>query len=392
MSGEVEAAGAAVTAGLAAAAIDGSKRRGRKAAGGPCANCGAALTGSYCATCGQPAHIHRSLLHMVGEFLHGVFHFDTRAWKTLPLLLFRPGTLTHDYIHGKRARYVSPLAMFLLAVFAMFFVFELSDGLRLGVMETPRVAAAEGEVGRAAGRMAQIQGEVTRLSLSSRQRDAAEAPAAQVELEAAKQKLTAARADMERLAAELEVVRKEEAARPPPVPGEGAPAVDESRTIYDAVREEAASGNLDVHTGSPSLDDKIKEKLENPELAVYRFQDAASKYAFLLAPISLPFVFLMFFWKRGVTLFDHTVFILYSLSFASLLFIATLLIGMIPGAMGFAWAPLLAAGPVHAYFHIKGGYGLGWFSALWRMPFLLLFACICLVLFLLTILVLGVVG
>ena len=76
---------------------------------------------------------------MAGEFLRGLIHFDTRAWRTIPLLIFRPGTLTHSYIHGKRARYISPLAMFLLAVFAMFVVFGFSGGSRIGV-EDPRAA------------------------------------------------------------------------------------------------------------------------------------------------------------------------------------------------------------------------------------------------------------
>ena len=90
---------------------------------GACPNCGAELHGEFCSACGQPAHLHRTLGHMVEEFLHGILHFDTRAWRTLPLLVFRPGTLTREYIHGKRARYISPLAMFLLLIFTMFAVF-----------------------------------------------------------------------------------------------------------------------------------------------------------------------------------------------------------------------------------------------------------------------------
>jgi hypothetical protein len=78
MSSEVEAAGAAITAGLASAVID--KSRAHDGNGhGPCANCCAEITENYCAVCGQPTHIHRTLGHMVEEFLHGILHFDTRA-------------------------------------------------------------------------------------------------------------------------------------------------------------------------------------------------------------------------------------------------------------------------------------------------------------------------
>ena len=121
MGGELEAAGALTTAGLAAGAIEG---RGATQAGeGACLNCGAALAGRYCAQCGQAAHAHRTLSHMFEEVLHGLFHLDTKAWRTLPLLVARPGTLTRNYIYGKRARYISPLALFLFTIFLMFFVF-----------------------------------------------------------------------------------------------------------------------------------------------------------------------------------------------------------------------------------------------------------------------------
>ena len=39
----------------------------------------------------MPAHLHRTLGHMIEEFLHGILHFDTRAWRTLPLLAWKPG-------------------------------------------------------------------------------------------------------------------------------------------------------------------------------------------------------------------------------------------------------------------------------------------------------------
>ena len=89
-----------------------------------CANCGTVLSGAYCHACGQSSHIHRSLLHMLEEVLHGIFHFDTKAWRTIPALILRPGHLTKDYIEGKRTSYVSPLALFLFLIFLMFFVFS----------------------------------------------------------------------------------------------------------------------------------------------------------------------------------------------------------------------------------------------------------------------------
>lgn len=344
MSGEIEAAGAAITAGLVAGAIDGPKPHG-EAVHGPCANCGAELHGNFCAACGQPAHVHRTLGHMVEEFLHGLLHFDTRAWRTLPMIIFRPGTLTRDYIHGKRARFISPLAMFLLAVFAMFVVFAFAGGASVGV----------------------------------------DAPAARGELAAAIQET---RAD---LAAGVRTSQMETAADS----AADGPADEDHATevsAYDQIARAAREERFKIQTGWPDLDKKIKHKLENPELAIYKFQNAAYKFAFLLVPISLPFLWLLFFWKRGLALFDHTVYILYSLSFVSMLFIVASLVSAVP--VLFEWlAPfLMLAIPVHTFFHLKGSYSLGWFSALWRTPVLLTFAAISLAIFLVAILALGFVG
>jgi hypothetical protein len=103
-------------------------------------------------------------------------------------------------------------------------------------------------------------------------------------------------------------------------------------------------------------------------------------------------VWLLFAWKKGVTLFDHTVYILYSLSFASLLFIGLSLAEKVPGLIEWTWWFWLLAGPVHAFFHLKGGYNLGWFSAVWRTPVLLAFAGVSLLIFLLAIIAVGFVG
>ena len=51
------------------------------------------------------------------------------------------------------------------------------------------------------------------------------------------------------------------------------------------------------------------ETQENPELALYKLQQTFYKFSFLLVPISIPFVALLFLWKKGFTLYDHGVFV-----------------------------------------------------------------------------------
>lgn len=383
MSGEAEAVGAAVTASLAASVVEGSEAR--KPTHGQCINCGAPLAGNYCARCGQPAHVHRKLAHMAGEFLHNLFHLDTRAWRTLPLLLFRPGKLTHDYIHGKRARYISPLAMFLLSVFTMILVFDAVGGSRIGVGgQENAVAEISSQIEEVESALAEARAEVTELETSGA--DADDVAEARDEASGMENELRGLRVAL--AAANLRSRTDAET----PAGADAQPPGTEEGSIYDQVRAAAESGELKIDTGWPMLDARIGEKLLNPELAVYKTQNIADNFAFLLVPISLPFVWLMFFWKRGVTLFDHTVYILYSLSFVSILFVFIALIGMIPGVLPLAMELLFLGALVHSFFHLKGGYGLGWFSALWRLPVQLLFSTIALTVFVLAILILGLVG
>ena len=118
MSGDIEGIGAAVTAGLAGRAVE-PRHGGGQAAheGARCLNCGTSLAGSHCHHCGQRADVHRSFGAIGHDLVHAIFHFEGKIWHTLPLLAVRPGELTRRYIAGERARFVSPMALFLFSVF-----------------------------------------------------------------------------------------------------------------------------------------------------------------------------------------------------------------------------------------------------------------------------------
>ena len=125
---DIEATGGLITGGIIAGAVEKPTGHAGEAHSGTCSDCGEPVTANFCANCGQPTHVHRTLLHLGEELLHGVMHFDARIWRTLPLLLLNPGKLTREWIHGKRTRYVSPLAIFLFTVFLMFFLLSFAGG------------------------------------------------------------------------------------------------------------------------------------------------------------------------------------------------------------------------------------------------------------------------
>jgi hypothetical protein len=87
-----------------------------------CLNCRAVLAGDYCHRCGQPAHVHRSAGALWHDLAHSVFHFEGKFWRTLPMLVWHPGALTRRYVAGERAKFLSPVAVFLFSVFLMFAV------------------------------------------------------------------------------------------------------------------------------------------------------------------------------------------------------------------------------------------------------------------------------
>jgi uncharacterized protein DUF3667 len=80
-----------------------------------CDNCGAPVPARYCGSCGQrlePA-VH-SLWHFAKVATEDLTHADSRVWRTLAALLFKPGKLTAEFLAGRRARYLPPVRLYLV--------------------------------------------------------------------------------------------------------------------------------------------------------------------------------------------------------------------------------------------------------------------------------------
>ena len=138
------------------------------------------------------------------------------------------------------------------------------------------------------------------------------------------------------------------------------------------------------------MQEKILHKLGNPDLAVYKLQQTTYKFAWLLVPFSIPFVWLLFAWKRGFTWYDHGVFVLYSLTFMSILFLALGVLGRMSGWFsGILGVVGTFAVPLHMFAQLKGTYGLSIWSALWRTVLLLFFCLFASTLFVVAVFYLG---
>jgi hypothetical protein len=93
-----------------------------------CLNCGEVLTGQHCAHCGQRAKVQViSLWGLVKDFLGDIFDWDSRIWRTLRPLAFRPGLLTQEYLRGRRAHYTPPFRMYLILSVFFFLIASIFD-------------------------------------------------------------------------------------------------------------------------------------------------------------------------------------------------------------------------------------------------------------------------
>ena len=107
-----------------------------------CKNCGATAQGNYCQQCGQATHLHvpsaREFLH---EFIAHYVALEGKLWKSLALLIAKPGLLTCEYIEGRRVRYLEPLRLYLTFSIIFFALFKLS-GVEVARFDEPSPALA----------------------------------------------------------------------------------------------------------------------------------------------------------------------------------------------------------------------------------------------------------
>ena len=354
MQGGFEAAGDLATGGLIGRAFE--PHAGETAHGahgsGLCLNCGTTLKGDFCHQCGQTEHIHRTLASIGHDLLHGVWHFEGKIWSTLPMLFTRPGELTRRYIAGERARFVSPLALFLFSVFLMFATFE----------------SIGGPIG---GDNVNVNRNGSKLTPPELVKELNEQKAIRAKLVATRDALRARKADTEKIDDKIDDVDED---------------IGGLQTAYDLSTGTVVNVKKDeIDTGWPWLDERLQHMLKEPKLYLYKLQSSAYKYSWALIPISLPFIWLLFAFRRDVGPYDHAIFAIYSLS-AMTMGTVLLSIGNAIGPPGGMLATIFTFGPpLHMYKQLRGAYDISRFGALWRTIALLFFAMVSGLLFFITV-------
>jgi len=310
-----------------------------------CLNCGTALVGRHCHQCGQAAHVHKTLGAFFHDLMHGVFHFEGKIWHTVPKLVLRPGRLTREYIDGRRASYVSPIALFLFCVFLMFATVKNAH--------LDPASAVDVEVnGKHVKGLEANKAELARLEQERAALVAAGKPTDAID---------------DQIEGRKSGIESAEAVSNP------------AKAMVDDLAKDAASDKPIARNDIPAIDAILKETSRNPALAIYKLQSNAYKFSWALIPLSVPFIWLLFVFRRRFGLYDHTVFATYSLCFMMLLVsVLTLLrmLGLPVLTLGLALIP-----PLHIYKQVKYTYGLTRWGAAWRTLALCSYAFVALLMF-----------
>jgi hypothetical protein len=266
------------------------------------------------------------------------------------MLILQPGALTRRYIAGERARFVSPLALFLFTVFLMFALYswvgpgDLAAGIGRGMSNTaPQIAKARVE---------------TQAQIAELERSRAATLAQNRSTAAIDARLASERNDL--------------------------------RMLQQIGGATSSSESIRINTKSQWVGAAIERIRENPGLVAYKVQSSAYKFSWALILLSTPFVALLFAWRRQFGLYDHAIFVTYSIAFMSLLVIVVEVALSLGISNGLFWTVAFLVPSVHMFAQLRGAYGLSIFSAAWRTLFLLAFSITILGLFVTGLVALGV--
>lgn len=91
-----------------------------------CLNCRHVVEQKYCPNCGQEnTDSRKTFHHLFVHFFEDLTHYENAFWKTIRNLLFKPATLTKEYLSGKRLSYLAPVRLYIFISFITFLLIAL---------------------------------------------------------------------------------------------------------------------------------------------------------------------------------------------------------------------------------------------------------------------------
>lgn len=366
---------------------------------GVCANCETTLQGPVCHNCGQvDDEYHRPVHGLASEIFEGLTALDGRVLRTLPALLFRPGRLTRAFLKGKRARYMPPFRLYIIASLIFFLLIPgfdgLADAMQSGAngLDPAERAAAMQEVED------QLQERVAEGTLTEREAEQARSTLAMAEFWSSEasgrggtQTADSARAPPDQAAAESSTPDESldvGAGDAPTQTGESVPdretsggqADDNSRGFNfgeggdpESIRRLFAPEDFDEPAPEKSwplpvrryLGDRFAEVAADPGGWLEAVTDWIPRIMFVMVPVYAALLTLIYLWRRGFYFFDH---LIVSLHVHSALFL-TMAILMVASNLigaGWAWLILIVYSNLYLYRVHRVVYGRARFTSVLR--------------------------
>ena len=88
-----------------------------------CLNCNHVVEKRFCPNCGQEnTDTRKTFHHLFIHFFEDLTHYENAFWKTIKNLIFKPASLTKEYLSGKRLSYLAPVRLYIFISFVTFFI------------------------------------------------------------------------------------------------------------------------------------------------------------------------------------------------------------------------------------------------------------------------------
>jgi hypothetical protein len=350
--------------------------------GPACGNCGAPMHGPFCYACGQPEKgMIRHLASVMADVADTIFNVDSRIFRSIVPLYFRPGYLTNEYFAGRRTRYVTPFRLFFFLCVISFFAIQLSFDFEsfnfVGEGNNAGIEHAQSAVDVETRLQAGLQGLASaRAAARNRTKVMAKLDKAESELRhKAEERLEWLQKKNEALAA---------GHGPPPEPGDE----DDTGTLqFDSIPWDPvahpiaiswlpAFANTKLNAMAQHAQDNITAARKHPAEAITRMFSVLPQTLFVLMPLFAILLKIAYIFKRRLYM-EHLMVALHSHAF---IFLSLLLIGLVHLLTGWSedhatWAsPILALVrvavwtwlPVYLFLMAKRVYRQGWFMTTFK--------------------------
>jgi len=91
-----------------------------------CLNCRHVVEQKFCPNCGQEnTDSRKTFHHLFIHFFEDLTHYENAFWRTIKNLLFKPSSLTKEYLSGKRLSYLAPVRLYIFISFITFLLIAM---------------------------------------------------------------------------------------------------------------------------------------------------------------------------------------------------------------------------------------------------------------------------